>query len=1333
MRSPRKLLKWLAIGAALLVVLVLAVRSWVVPALIVGRIEAMTGGKATIRGWWLNGGSAGVVGLKVFDGRTANAPVWAEADRVRTDLSLARVLRAAFAPRRVWLERPKLVIRLDRKGDSLTRFGAGGRSGRLPIVVANEATVTIRQEGRPEFVVDGVTARLAPDGGQLSLAVRSNQAEWGPFEALGRFDSEFHSGRFEFKTLRGILANPEKARAIPFVPSAVWDNVAPSGMVDVRLSVDLDRAKAAAFTVHTEILMKGTTVASRTLDLSASDSTGRVVVDGSVVRLESVSGRAIDGRVTADGSLDFSRTPPKFDLRLGLTNLNVADTPKSWQLDEAGVTGHLTGKVHLLALLDPKGADLSGSSGDAVVEKGEIQGIPFKSLRLQMSAQGADLRYDAGGGKASNGRPAPWLVAALVALQAPESSKAQGQPRPPVVQLPKSISTHLELEDVDLGQLIRRAEFLVGYPFPLPIAGRLSLKADATIPLGRLKSLKEYAFHGDLTLKRASAYRVDLGTMTARIDLADGLLVLKDLRGRLVDHPDGGPDNPPEEAEAEVAIPVSGPLPPGGFRGDLRAALAPAGALTAAFEGVDLPLGELGAPFLPRPTPLSGLATMRVNASGDLNHATDPASWTVTGTGRSRRIRSLGATLDALALTFGLKAGRLDVPELTARLGDRPLSARVNLDVKPPHAFRGSIDVAGWSLAEVLAWMPQAPKPAPIAGAVSARAEASGTLLPFALQTRGDGRLDAFRAGFVTLGAVPFQWTTRGDSVALRVTDARPFDGGLTASATIPLSAGRPIRGQAEITAIDTAKLSAAIPGGGLALTGRAGGKVSFSIPAKAQAVDATVTLSAPDLTVQGLPAREARATVKAHKGSIGYEVTADSLGGKVSLKGSIPLADAAKAAPVTTGEARVVGFELAPLWQALGMSGALAKLSGRGALDANVRAVLGGRASGMASHGIVVLRDLKWGPTVSLGGLRGELASTPGVWRVDPIQGELLGGSARGFLWVSGAGGPKTNALRQVGFDLRIERTPLSSLAALLPFGVPDVEGAATLELAGTMGETGQATVDLLVSRGKLAGLPIADLKLPAKVTLTAEGNGSGVVHIREGTAQVAGGRVRGGATLRFGQDRAFETDLTMTGVDLETVARIASEAHRPATGKINGRITVHGPDRAQSRGYRGKIVLDLDDASLVALPVFREINRLLGTAGGGLFEDGDLTGTISNRQVVVDRLTLEGRAAQLHASGTVGFDGQVNLEVLVNTNQIIGQTGQALVGAIPGLGGVLGRDRESRLRVANYLSNRLLKLRVSGTLRNPSVAADPAIVVAETAVGFFAGVLKLPLGLVK
>src|SRR5205823_439943 len=106
-----------------------------------------------------------------------------------------------------------------------------------------------------------------------------------------------------------------------------------------------------------------------------------------------------------------------------------------------------------------------------------------------------------------------------------------------------------------------------------------------------------------------------------------------DFRGRLVDSPAGGRDNPPKPTEP---APARGPLPPGGFRGKLRAELSPPGLLSAWFEGNQLPLGELAAPTMPRPTPLAGLVTLSAEARARVASLSEPKAWSVKG--RAERV-----------------------------------------------------------------------------------------------------------------------------------------------------------------------------------------------------------------------------------------------------------------------------------------------------------------------------------------------------------------------------------------------------------------------------------------------------------------------------------------------------------------------------------------------------------------------------------------------------------------------------------------------------------------------------------------------------------------------
>ncbi len=136
--------------------------------------------------------------------------------------------------------------------------------------------------------------------------------------------------------------------------------------------------------------------------------------------------------------------------------------------------------------------------------------------------------------------------------------------------------------------------------------------------------------------------------------------------------------------------------------------------------------------------------------------------------------------------------------------------------------------------------------------------------------TTGQGSLGRFQAGPVALGDVPFRWASDRDVVIVSGVEAHPFGGRLGAEARVPLVAGRPTEGSATFQAIDAAQVSAAIPDRGLQLTGKADGWARFSIPADVSALEATVGLSAPDLTVQGIPAEQVQASLLRARGPCG-------------------------------------------------------------------------------------------------------------------------------------------------------------------------------------------------------------------------------------------------------------------------------------------------------------------------------------------------------------------------------------------------------------------------------------------------------------------------------
>ena len=523
-----------------------------------------------------------------------------------------------------------------------------------------------------------------------------------------------------------------------------------------------------------------------------------------------------------------------------------------------------------------------------------------------MNGSGNDLQY--GTPKAKDGRPAPgrrfdavpyqvgWAALALDRVPGRRrDAKAKRTPATtkPAIKLPKSITTHLELEDVDLAQLIAKAQFLLGFPFPVPITGRLSLNADATIPLGKLKSIKDYAFHGDLVLTKASVYKVDLGRVSARVDLADGVLELKDLRGPTRRPPRRRPRQP-AEGRHRGDVPATGPLPPGAFRGTLRAAFSPPGKLTAQVRGEPAPARRARRPGPAPADPALGPGDAGRPAPRPTSapRATRPPG-TSRGPPESQQITYKGAALDGVAVAVRLEERPARRPR-TDRPAPRPAVAG---EARPrPEAAagvsRGRRRRRLGPRRDPRLGPRGAPSRRPSPAPSSARAEANGTLEPVRDQDR---RPRAASSGSrpVPSRSAPCRSTGRPRATPwrCRVTDARPFGGRLSAEADVPLAAGQADqRVRRRSTRSTPPRLGAAIPGGSLKLTGLASGKVTFSIPSDVSALDASVKLSAPDLTVQGLPAEQVKASVRAKKGRSATRSRPTASAASIRFKGDFPL-----------------------------------------------------------------------------------------------------------------------------------------------------------------------------------------------------------------------------------------------------------------------------------------------------------------------------------------------------------------------------------------------------------------------------------------------------------
>ena len=230
---------------------------------------------------------------------------------------------------------------------------------------------------------------------------------------------------------------------------------------------------------------------------------------------------------------------------------------------------------------------------------------------------------------------------------------------------------------------------------------------------------------------------------------------------------------------------------------------------------------------------------------------------------------------------------------------------------------------------------------------------------------------------------------------------------------------------------------------------------------------------------MQGIPAEKVTAAVGVENGELSYDVTAESLGGKIKFQGKVPL----NAAPPAeaNGNFRAVGFTLARLWKAAGMTGIVSRLEGLGAVNANVRLVRGrGRGALGARRGRV--------PRPAMGEA---LSDRPPPRGLRHDAGRLVGrpdqrrGARRPGVGI-GPGQDPGGRPPRIGIDLRIDRAVLAHVVAFLPSLAPLLDGFGTFQLTGTLADVFQANIDVAVAQARLAGLPLSELRAPAMLVVT-------------------------------------------------------------------------------------------------------------------------------------------------------------------------------------------------------------------------------------------------------
>jgi hypothetical protein len=141
-------------------------------------------------------------GLQLFEPDSGpDAQPWVSVQTLEADVSTWSLLRGTAMPNQVTLTGAAVTLRLDREGRLLTRLPPAGEGpATISSVRIRDASLTLKQQGKPPAEFHGIDAELQPAEGRIELMGNISDPCWGDWSVTGLADAETWAGKATLKT-----------------------------------------------------------------------------------------------------------------------------------------------------------------------------------------------------------------------------------------------------------------------------------------------------------------------------------------------------------------------------------------------------------------------------------------------------------------------------------------------------------------------------------------------------------------------------------------------------------------------------------------------------------------------------------------------------------------------------------------------------------------------------------------------------------------------------------------------------------------------------------------------------------------------------------------------------------------------------------------------------------------------------------------------------------------------------------------------------------------------------------------------------------------------------
>ncbi|MBW3540262.1 MAG: AsmA-like C-terminal region-containing protein, partial [Planctomycetes bacterium] len=600
-----------------------------------------------------------------------------------------------------------------------------------------------------------------------------------------------------------------------------------------------------------------------------------------------------------------------------------------------------------------------------------------------------------------------------------------------------------------------------------------------------------------------------------------------------------------------------------------------------------------------------------------------------------------------------------------------------------------------------------------LAGRAEFSADADGTLEPLDFAASGSAGVASLQLAGLTVDSFRTQYALEETRLRLSELAVELYGGRAAGEAVAPLEPNVPGSADLKWSGIDAGRIAADVLDLPWDVRGETAGSVELTLPAAGESGRRDWTLAAsfdvPELQVESIVLGEIHGSASRRDGVIDYEVAASLLGGTLDLDGR--WAPGAEDRTVDEGRLVLQNVKLDRLAAAASEARGAAPLGGTVALRANYTHMA---ADGLpAGRGTAAVSDLTW-RNARLSERVEAVARWDGAHVVlESISGAAFGGSLAGQAVVN------LDRKRPATFALRLRSGELERALAAWPEAAQNVSGPFELSLRGAVGERISAVASVTSTRPTVAGLRLSRLRLPVRIESGLPGEGRTVLRVHSAAAGAAHGRVTGNLRVTAGRRFDIKGDVKFDQLDTGSLVPRGGSG----LGRLSGSMTIEGRRVTSIDDLSGRIDARLGRTRPRDLPLMAELQPYLGSrfSQGDVADAGSLRARFRRGTLSIERFSLDGDTCDVYADGTVHRSGRLDLDVAARTGQQTGAGGPLgafllerfpLAGATP-VGLALQANR--------FVSERVVYLRVTGTVQRPAVSVQTGRVLQDEALRFF------------